>query len=191
MRIAIRLTEPERKSQTSTLPTTKFGTVPVLSLPLRLKSRLSRLNDEMSLEDRVDKHRNDISHAGTSHPQYTLIRTVKFGTPHHVSTWKVATDHSINFSKEPLPTEWERVRVNVSRIRRILHNISEAHYTRPPKTHDSGRILQSFVWFPPALLFLNFCGLESEAVSEDPWNTSTWPTKRNEDGPTLLIPLPS
>lgn len=51
-------------------------------------------------------------------------------------------DHTINFSKEPLPMEWERVRMNVSRIRRILHDINEAHYTRAPKTHDSGRILQ-------------------------------------------------
>ncbi|KAG2118696.1 uncharacterized protein F5147DRAFT_757173 [Suillus discolor] len=142
----------------------------------------------MSLNDRVDKHRNDTFHAGSSHLQYTLVRTVQFGTPHHVSTWKVATDHSINFSKEPLPTEWERVRTNVSII---LHDISEAHYTRSPKTHDSGRILQSFVWFPPAVLFPNFCGLESEAVSEDPWNASAWSTKRNGDGPALPIPFPS
>ncbi|KAG1778223.1 hypothetical protein EV702DRAFT_1277964 [Suillus placidus] len=34
-------------------------------------------------------------------------------------TWELARDLTINFSREPVLAEWERVRINASRIRRL------------------------------------------------------------------------
>lgn len=66
-----------------------------------------------------------------------------------------------HLSREPLPTEWERVRVNASRIRRLVS------YTRdyPPRVHS--RFLQPlFALFPPTSLFLNLIDLDFSAVAD-------------------------
>ncbi|KAG2030837.1 hypothetical protein BDR03DRAFT_1003400 [Suillus americanus] len=80
-------------------------------------------------------------------------------------TWEVAEDQTIDFSREPAPTEWERLRMNASRVRRLL--IDGFSSVPPTKSHLSlsGRALQRiFERFPPATLFPNLCALDFRAV---------------------------
>ncbi|KAG2030158.1 hypothetical protein BDR03DRAFT_1096096 [Suillus americanus] len=79
--------------------------------------------------------------------------------------WEIAEDQTIDLSREPAPSEWERLRMNASRVRRLL--INDFSSVLPPKPHliPSGRALQRiFERFPPATLFSNLCALDFEAV---------------------------
>ncbi|KAG1729616.1 uncharacterized protein EDB91DRAFT_1338973 [Suillus paluster] len=77
-------------------------------------------------------------------------------------TWKVGDDNLIHFSREPLPTEWQRVRMNASRIRKLVGNLI-GHSKCPPTPHR--RILQRlFAQFPPTSLFPNLITLDFEVV---------------------------
>ncbi|KAG2041371.1 hypothetical protein BDR03DRAFT_1089209 [Suillus americanus] len=79
-------------------------------------------------------------------------------------TWEATRNRTITFSREPLLTEWERVRINASRIRRI---VSRNCFNDPPR--PSGPVLrQLFALFPPALLFPKLCILHFDAVSRLP-----------------------
>ncbi|KAG1747292.1 hypothetical protein EDD22DRAFT_958260 [Suillus occidentalis] len=74
--------------------------------------------------------------------------------------WKV-------FSRKPLLTEWERVRINASRIRRLVSNFNHSRVKAPPV--PSGPVLQQlFALFPPARLFPNLFALRFGAVSNLP-----------------------
>ncbi|KAG1733908.1 uncharacterized protein EDB91DRAFT_1225893 [Suillus paluster] len=78
-------------------------------------------------------------------------------------TWEVRDDNVIHLSREPLPTEWDRVRMNASRIRHIFGNPSGTHSKLPPKPHR--RILQRlFALLPPTSLFPNLVKLDFETV---------------------------
>ncbi|KAG2138278.1 hypothetical protein BD769DRAFT_1663856 [Suillus cothurnatus] len=80
-------------------------------------------------------------------------------------TWEYAEDQTIELSREPSPIEWERLRMNASRVRRLL--INNFSYVPPPKSHInlSVRALQRiFERFPPAILFPKLCALDFEAV---------------------------
>ena len=70
-----------------------------------------------------------------------------------------------HLSREPLPTEWERLRVNASRIRRLVSYTHDIHSKYPPKVHS--RVLQPlFALFPPTSLFLNLIDLDFSAVAD-------------------------
>ncbi|KAG2335598.1 hypothetical protein BDR05DRAFT_1063828 [Suillus weaverae] len=81
-------------------------------------------------------------------------------------TWEVAQDLTINFSREPVLVEWERVRINASRIRRLICTSSSYSYALPK---PSGPVLrQLFALFPPGLLFPKLFALRFAAVSHLP-----------------------
>ncbi|KAG2047647.1 hypothetical protein BDR06DRAFT_976555 [Suillus hirtellus] len=74
--------------------------------------------------------------------------------------WEVTEDHTINLSREPTPIEWERLRINASRVRRLLTDDCE-----PLELQPSGRVLQRlFERFPPVILFPNLFELDFEAA---------------------------
>ncbi|KIK42281.1 hypothetical protein CY34DRAFT_12482 [Suillus luteus UH-Slu-Lm8-n1] len=76
-------------------------------------------------------------------------------------------DDTIIFSREPLLTEWERVRINASRIRRLVSNFNHSRVKAPRV--PSGPVLQQlFALFPPARLFPNLFALHFGAVSDLP-----------------------
>ncbi|KAG0697211.1 hypothetical protein DFH29DRAFT_1023088 [Suillus ampliporus] len=82
-------------------------------------------------------------------------------------TWEVRDDGFIHLSREPLPAEWERVRLNASRIRRLYGNPRVTHPKRPPKPHS--RVLQQlFALFSPISLFPNLHKLDFQVVSDRP-----------------------
>ncbi|KAG1731995.1 uncharacterized protein EDB91DRAFT_1226799 [Suillus paluster] len=77
-------------------------------------------------------------------------------------TWKVGNDNLIRLSREPLPTEWERVRINASRIRKLVSN-PIGHRKRPPTPHRDV-LQQLFAQFPPTSLFPNLVALDFQVV---------------------------
>ncbi|KAG0697459.1 hypothetical protein DFH29DRAFT_1071624 [Suillus ampliporus] len=83
-------------------------------------------------------------------------------------TWEVGDDNLIHLSREPLPTEWERVRLNASRIRilrQLIRKPGGTHSKCPPRPHS--RVLHRlFALFPPTSLFPNLHKLVFEAVSD-------------------------
>ncbi|KAG0698998.1 hypothetical protein DFH29DRAFT_1081485 [Suillus ampliporus] len=81
-------------------------------------------------------------------------------------TWEVGADNFIRLSREPLPTQWECVRLNASRIRELSHNI-DIGYKRPPQPH-SHILHKLFALFPPASLFPNLHKLDFKVVSHRP-----------------------
>ncbi|KAG1732019.1 uncharacterized protein EDB91DRAFT_1226827 [Suillus paluster] len=77
-------------------------------------------------------------------------------------TWKVGNDNLMRLSREPLPTEWERVRINASRIRKLVSN-PIGHPKRPPTPHR--HVLQQlFAHYPPTSLFPNLVALDFQVV---------------------------
>ncbi|KAG1740957.1 hypothetical protein EDB19DRAFT_1828346 [Suillus lakei] len=82
-------------------------------------------------------------------------------------SWEVREHDFIYLCREPLPMEWERVKMNASRIRRLLPNFSHTHSTRSLKPHSSV-LHQLFALFPPTSLFPKLCALDSKAVSDLP-----------------------
>ncbi|KAG0707369.1 hypothetical protein DFH29DRAFT_1076400 [Suillus ampliporus] len=81
--------------------------------------------------------------------------------------WEIGDDGFIHLSREPLPAEWERVRLNASRIRKLIGNPRGTPFKRPPKLHS--RVLHRlFALFPPTLLFPNLHKLDFEVVSDRP-----------------------
>ncbi|KAG2127976.1 hypothetical protein DEU56DRAFT_982635 [Suillus clintonianus] len=76
-------------------------------------------------------------------------------------TWEVGKDNYIYLCHEPLPMEWERIKMNASRIRRLIPNSNRTSY---PKLHISV-LHQLFASFPPTSIFPNLCALHFEAVS--------------------------
>ncbi|KAG1803129.1 uncharacterized protein BJ212DRAFT_1304691 [Suillus subaureus] len=101
-------------------------------------------------------------------------------------TWEVAENQTIDLSREPTPIEWERLRMNASRVRRIhINGISSA---LPPKPHLtlSGRALQRiFEQFPPAILFPNLHALDFEAICNLPGCSSKFLLLRQFMSPNL------
>ncbi|OJA16452.1 hypothetical protein AZE42_03794 [Rhizopogon vesiculosus] len=82
-------------------------------------------------------------------------------------TWEIREDNIIHLSREPFPAEWERVRLNASRICRLVASGRVTRSDRRPKVHS--RVLQQlFTLFPPASLFPNLSDLDFSAVS-DSW----------------------
>ncbi|KAG1769359.1 hypothetical protein EDD22DRAFT_966986 [Suillus occidentalis] len=80
-------------------------------------------------------------------------------------------DDTIHLSREPTPSEWGRLRINASRVRRLIvpdSDSQEALWTyRAPKLSVSGLVLQRlFEQFPPATLFPNLCAFGSHALRE-------------------------
>ncbi|KAG1813058.1 hypothetical protein EV424DRAFT_1557643 [Suillus variegatus] len=76
-------------------------------------------------------------------------------------TWKVWWDDFMDFSREPLPTEWERVRINAARIRELVFTGNTSRSPNP-----SGQIIQQlFELFPPAVLFPRLRTLHFNTVS--------------------------
>ncbi|KAG0696398.1 hypothetical protein DFH29DRAFT_1072105 [Suillus ampliporus] len=79
-------------------------------------------------------------------------------------TWEIGDDGFIHLCREPLPMEWERVRLNASRIHKITEG---AHYKDPPQPHS--RVLHKlFTLFPPTSLFPNLYKLDFDIVSNRP-----------------------
>ncbi|KAG0702540.1 hypothetical protein DFH29DRAFT_495018 [Suillus ampliporus] len=82
-------------------------------------------------------------------------------------TWEVRNDGCIHLTREPLPTEWERVRLNASRIHKLMENPRSTRYKDSPKPH-SHVLHKLFALFPPTLLFPNLHKLDFEVVSDRP-----------------------
>ncbi|KAG1865446.1 hypothetical protein DFJ58DRAFT_864448 [Suillus subalutaceus] len=103
-------------------------------------------------------------------------------------TWEVAEDQTIDISREPAPTEWERLRMNASRVRRLLiHGFSSVLPTKPHLSL-SGRALQRiFERFPPATLFPNLCVLDFRAVFDLPECSSKFLLLRQFMSPGLEV----
>ncbi|KAG0702956.1 hypothetical protein DFH29DRAFT_1079208 [Suillus ampliporus] len=79
-------------------------------------------------------------------------------------TWEIGDDGFIHLCREPLPMEWERVRLNASRIHKITEG---AHYKDPPQPHS--RVLHKlFTLFPPTSLFPNLYKLDFDIVYDRP-----------------------
>ncbi|KAG2143173.1 hypothetical protein BD769DRAFT_1037592 [Suillus cothurnatus] len=78
-------------------------------------------------------------------------------------TWEIREDRHIHFTREPLPTEWERVRLNASRIRRFKCSY-EPRLTRSPKL-DNHVVERLFALFAPIELFPNLHALDFGSVS--------------------------
>ncbi|KAG1726186.1 uncharacterized protein EDB91DRAFT_1254446 [Suillus paluster] len=77
-------------------------------------------------------------------------------------TWKVGDDNLIDFSREPLPMEWQCVRMNTSMIHKLVGNLI-GHSKCPPTLHCC--ILQRLLaQFPPTSLFPNLVTLDFEIV---------------------------
>ncbi|KAG1741009.1 hypothetical protein EDB19DRAFT_753679 [Suillus lakei] len=74
--------------------------------------------------------------------------------------WETREDNCIRFTREPLPMEWERVRINASRIRRFIRR---TRLTRLPKL-DNHIVQQLFALFAPTELFPNLDALHFDAV---------------------------
>ncbi|KAG1737320.1 hypothetical protein EDB19DRAFT_1877937 [Suillus lakei] len=95
-------------------------------------------------------------------------------------TWEVKCC-TINFTREPLPTEWGRVIIYASRIRRLLNN-----YAKVPKIKVSDHVLLSlFARFPSSILFPQLCLLDYEAISNLPALTSNFLLLQQLFTPTL------
>ncbi|KAG2120270.1 hypothetical protein DEU56DRAFT_984459 [Suillus clintonianus] len=83
-------------------------------------------------------------------------------------TLEVASDYTINLTREPTPMEWERVRIYASRIRRLLYDIGDTPCMQTPKPCTSLVLQRLFARFPPPLLFPNLCALDFNAVFDQP-----------------------
>ncbi|KAG2047231.1 hypothetical protein BDR06DRAFT_1000262 [Suillus hirtellus] len=91
-------------------------------------------------------------------------------------TWEVTengVDHTVHFSREPTLIEWERLRMNASRVRRLVSTHGFTDVLKPrrgepsfiPDPDVSDHVLQRlFAWSCPATLFPNLCELHFEAV---------------------------
>ncbi|KIK34253.1 hypothetical protein CY34DRAFT_17846 [Suillus luteus UH-Slu-Lm8-n1] len=80
-------------------------------------------------------------------------------------------DDTIFLSREPTPSEWVRLQINASRVRRLIvpdPDSNEALWIyRSPKLSVSGLVLQRlFEQFPPTTLFPNLCAFGSHALWE-------------------------
>ncbi|KAG0693153.1 hypothetical protein DFH29DRAFT_1007597 [Suillus ampliporus] len=108
-------------------------------------------------------------------------------------TWEVRDDGFIHLSREPLPTEWERVRLNASRIHKLIGNPIDTRYKYPPQPHS--RVLHKlFALFPPTSLFPNLHKLDFEVVSDRPEFSPDFALLRQFLSPRLEVlafPLPS
>ncbi|KAG0696899.1 hypothetical protein DFH29DRAFT_1024342 [Suillus ampliporus] len=82
-------------------------------------------------------------------------------------TWEVRDDGFIHLSREPLPTEWKRVRLNASRIRKLIGNPTDTHSRHPPQPHHLV-LHKLFALFPPTSLFPNLHKLDFKVVSDRP-----------------------
>ncbi|KAJ8580140.1 hypothetical protein M405DRAFT_847805 [Rhizopogon salebrosus TDB-379] len=80
-------------------------------------------------------------------------------------TWEIRGDNVVYLTREPFPTEWERVRLHASRIRKLVAKPRDTRPNRPPKVH-SGVLQPLFVLFPPSSLFPNLSNLDFSAVSD-------------------------
>ncbi|KAJ8585529.1 hypothetical protein M405DRAFT_824782 [Rhizopogon salebrosus TDB-379] len=69
-------------------------------------------------------------------------------------TWQIRGDNVVYLTREPLPAEWERVRLHASRIRKLVTKFRDTRPNRPPKVH-SGVLQPLFALFPPSSLFPN------------------------------------
>ncbi|KAG1842682.1 hypothetical protein C8R48DRAFT_780953 [Suillus tomentosus] len=75
-------------------------------------------------------------------------------------TWNPWWHDVMNFSREPLPTEWERVQINAARIRELIFTGN----TRSPP-NPTGQVVQRlFELFPPAVLFPRLHTLHFNAI---------------------------
>ncbi|KAG1817454.1 hypothetical protein EV424DRAFT_1623521 [Suillus variegatus] len=91
-------------------------------------------------------------------------------------TWEVTengVDHTVHFSREPTLIEWERLRMNASRVRRLVSTHGFTDVLKPrrgepsfiPDPDVSDHVLQRlFAWSRPTTLFPNLCELHFEAV---------------------------
>ncbi|KAG1900195.1 uncharacterized protein F5891DRAFT_1034603 [Suillus fuscotomentosus] len=90
-------------------------------------------------------------------------------------TWEVRENglgHIVHFSRDPTPIEWERLRVNASRVRRLVGPNGFTDALKLPLGESfipgldvSRDVLQRlFVWSRPATLFPNLCELYFDAV---------------------------
>ncbi|KAG1803928.1 uncharacterized protein HD556DRAFT_617498 [Suillus plorans] len=90
-------------------------------------------------------------------------------------TWEVTETeqgHIVRSSRDPTPTEWERLRMNASRVRRLVGSHGFTDTLRLPRGESfipdpdvSGHVLQRlFAWSRPATLFPNLCELHFDAV---------------------------
>ncbi|KAG1799218.1 uncharacterized protein HD556DRAFT_1231676 [Suillus plorans] len=76
-------------------------------------------------------------------------------------TWNVWWGNTMDFSRKPLPTEWERVRINAARIREFI--LTEYTYRAPKPT---GQVVQQLLeLFPPAVLFPRLRTLHFNTIS--------------------------
>ncbi|KAG1904914.1 uncharacterized protein F5891DRAFT_719103 [Suillus fuscotomentosus] len=77
-------------------------------------------------------------------------------------TWNPWWSDVMDFIREPLPTEWERVRINAVRIRELVFT---GNTSRSPK--PSLQVVQRlFELFPPAVLFPKLRTLHFKALSQ-------------------------
>ncbi|KAG1744712.1 hypothetical protein EDD22DRAFT_958605 [Suillus occidentalis] len=77
------------------------------------------------------------------------------------------TDRTINLTREPTPNEWERLRLNAARVRRISDWDPVSYNRFNPKLRVSGFVLRKlFEQYPPATLFPNLCAFNSNALEE-------------------------
>ncbi|KAG2103383.1 uncharacterized protein F5147DRAFT_775931 [Suillus discolor] len=90
-------------------------------------------------------------------------------------TWEVTENelgHIVHFSRDPTPIEWERLRKNASRVRRLVGPHGFTDVLKLPRGESfipdldvSGYVLQRlFAWSRPATLFPNLCELHFDAV---------------------------
>ncbi|KAG2134467.1 hypothetical protein DEU56DRAFT_902000 [Suillus clintonianus] len=79
-------------------------------------------------------------------------------------TWEVGEHNVIKMLREPQLAEWERVRMNASRTRRIVRNRSHTFF-RFPRLRGPG-LQRLFRLMPPALLFPNLRALNFDALPE-------------------------
>lgn len=83
-----------------------------------------------------------------------------------LDTWTTTHDGTIVFSREPLLAEWERVRINAARIRRL--DFKNYRRFRTPPVPSAPVLQRLFELFPPATLFPKLCTLHFHAVSRLP-----------------------
>ncbi|KAG2088668.1 uncharacterized protein F5147DRAFT_726726 [Suillus discolor] len=76
-------------------------------------------------------------------------------------TWKVWWGDIMDFSREPLPTEWERVRINAARIRELIFTGN----TRSPPRPSLQVVQRLFELFPPAVLLPKLRTLHFNTIS--------------------------
>ncbi|KAG2088674.1 uncharacterized protein F5147DRAFT_44534 [Suillus discolor] len=77
-------------------------------------------------------------------------------------TWKAWWGNTMDLSREPLPTEWERVRINAARIRELIFTGN----TRDPPRPSRQVVQRLFELFPPAVLFPKLRTLHFNTLSQ-------------------------